>query len=317
MTDPMSQITDTILMIRPYAFRKNEQTTINNYFQKSIEGWTDAQINEAAQQEFDDFVGILRAHQINVIVVQDDGQEETPDSVFPNNWISFHESGKIVLYPMFAENRRLERRLDVISPLRDASFQITDTWDLTPAEEQQEYLEGTGSLLLDHVYKKAYCSLSPRANSDLVHRFCLEMDYTPVLFESFQLVEGIRRPIYHTNVIMAIGNDFAVLCADAIDNLLQRELVIKHLHQDNKEIIFITEQQAAHFAGNMLQVQSQSGTAIIVMSEQAYHCLLPIQIDMLAQYGTLIRSPLDIIETCGGGSARCMMAEVFLPNTRY
>ncbi len=313
----MKQITDTIVMIRPRSFRKNEQTSINNYFQNEIQDWSNEQINEAAQQEFDDFVNLLHLHNINVIVVQDYGQEDTPDSIFPNNWISFHEDGKIVHYPMFAPNRRLERKLDLLTPLKKAFFHMTDIWDLTEAEERQEFLEGTGSLVLDREHRKAYCSLSPRTNSGLVHQFCLQMGYTPILFESFQSLGDIRLPIYHSNVMMTIGNHFAILCADAIDNNMQRKLVIDHLHQDNKEIVFITEQQAAQFAGNVLQVLSRTGDAAIVMSEQAYHSLLPIQIDMLSQYGTLLKSPLDVIETCGGGSARCMMAEVFLPNTKY
>ncbi|MGY5255155.1 citrulline utilization hydrolase CtlX [Sphingobacterium spiritivorum] len=309
----MRQTTDTLLMIRPASFRKNEQTSINNYFQHTIPGWSAEHINTSAQQEFDNFVSLLKQHDIRLIVVQDDGQHDTPDSIFPNNWISFHENGEVVLYPMFAENRRNERKIDVFAALKEAGYAVTDRRDFTSSENQHLFLEGTGSLILDRVNRKAYCSLSPRADSDLVHRFCLTMDYTPVLFESFQSVGDLRKAIYHTNVMMAVGDHFAVLCADAIDNKLQRQLVIDNLHQDNKEIVFITEEQACRFAGNILQVHSVSGASFVVMSNQAYDCLLPIQIDMLSQYGTLLKSPLNVIETCGGGSARCMMAEVFLP----
>ena len=308
-----TQATNTILMIRPVAFRMNEQTAVNNYYQKVIDGLTPANVNAKAQQEFDAFVEKLRAHGVNVLVVEDTLQPDTPDSIFPNNWISFHQSGDVVLYPMFAENRRLERREDVLDLLEEKGFFIENVLDYTLAEEANVFLEGTGSIILDRVNEKAYCALSPRADEELFIEFCEDMEYTPVIFTAFQTVDGARKPIYHTNVMMCIADTFAVICADCIDDKVERKMVLEQLKQDGKEIILISEEQVNHFAGNMLQVLGANQQKYLVMSSSAYQSLTPKQLEAIEKHNPIIHASLDIIEACGGGSARCMMAEVFLP----
>lgn len=308
----MNQITDTILMIRPVHFRMNEQTAVNNYYQKVIEGVLPATILSKAIAEFDAFVQKLEAAGITVIVVDDDKKTDTPDAVFPNNWISFHENGTVALYPMFAENRRTERREDILDILEEKGFAIDNVVDYSSAEDEGYFLEGTGSLLLDRVNRKAYCALSPRADEDLFIEFCEDFEYTPVIFTAYQSVDGKRLPIYHTNVMMCLGEDFAVICLESIDDKKERKAVLKNLKQDGKEVIAITEKQVNHFAGNMLQLKGNEGTYVI-MSNAAYQSLTATQIAQIEKRSTIIASSLDIIEACGGGSARCMMAEVFLP----
>ena len=309
----MRQITNSILMIRPVSFRMNEQTAVNNYYQKVLENVTPETVQFKALQEFDAFVAKLQAVGINVIVVSDRKQIDTPDSIFPNNWISFHQNGDIAVYPMFAENRRLERREDIFNILEEKGFVINDIIDYTSAEEEQLYLEGTGSLLLDRVNKKAYCALSPRADEDLFVEFCEDFEYTPVPFVANQTVDGKRFPIYHTNVMMALAETFAIICLESIDDKKERKNVLKHLKEDGKEVIAITEAQVNNFAGNMLQVLGHNDTKFLIMSSAAYNSLTKIQIDKIEKYCKILHSSLDTIEACGGGSARCMMAEVFLP----
>ena len=309
----MQQITNTILMIRPVSFRMNEQTAVNNYYQKVLESLTPETVQFKALQEFDDFVEKLRAVGVNVIVISDTNDTDTPDSIFPNNWISFHENGDVALYPMFAENRRLERREDIFESLEDLGYQINNVVDYTSAEDEKIYLEGTGSLLLDRVNGKAYCALSPRADEDLLIEFCEEFEFTPVPFVSYQTVNDKRLPIYHTNVIMCLGEKFSVICLDSIDDKKERKNVIKHLKEDGKEIISISEEQVNNFAGNMLQVLGNNEERYIVMSNAAFESLTKQQINQIEKHGKILYSSLDTIEACGGGSARCMMAEVFLP----
>ena len=309
----MKQITNTILMIRPVSFRMNEQTAVNNYYQKVLDSLTPETIQFKALQEFDNFVDKLREIGVFVIVVEDTKEYDTPDSIFPNNWLSFHENGDVGLYPMFAENRRLERREDVFDTLEDLGFKIENFIDYTSAEEEKIFLEGTGSLLLDRVNRKAYCALSPRADEDLLIEFCEDFEYTPVPFVSYQTVNDKRLPIYHTNVIMCLGETFSVICLDSIDDKKERKNVIKHLKEDGKEIIAISEEQVNNFTGNMLQVIGASDERYTVMSNSAYKSLNKQQIKQLEKHGKILYSSLDTIEACGGGSARCMMAEVFLP----
>jgi len=306
------QITNTILMIRPVAFRMNEQTAVNNYFQEGLE-IKDAKINEKAQREFDGFVEVLRAHGVNVIVVDDRKETDTPDSIFPNNWVSFHNSGRIAVYPMFAVNRRRERREDIFKILEDNGFKITDIIDYTSAEEEGIFLEGTGSILKDRVHQKAYCALSERAHEELFIEFCEDFDCFPVLFTANQTVNGERKPIYHTNVMMAMAETFAVICLDTIDDKKERKNVITHLKKDGKEIILISEAQMHSFAGNMLQVIGADDKRYMVMSSAAYLSLREDQINAIKNHCEILHSSITTIETCGGGSARCMMAEVFLP----
>jgi len=309
----MNQTTNSIVMIRPVAFRMNEQTAINNYYQKVIDGLLPATVNAKAQAEFDAYVEKLRAVGINVIVIDDTVEPDTPDSVFPNNWISFHENGDIALYPMFAENRRLERREDIFDILEEKGFQINDIMDYTSAEEDGIFLEGTGSIILDRENEIAYCALSPRADEELFIEFCEDFEYNPVIFEAYQTVNGERKHIYHTNVMMCIAETFAVICADCIDDKAERKMVLQKLKESGKEIILITEEQVNNFAGNMLQVRGANDQRFLIMSDAAYNVLTKDQIAKIEKHCKILHASLDIIEACGGGSARCMMAEVFLP----
>lgn len=309
----MKQTANTVLMIRPVAFRMNEQTTTNNYYQKELSGLLPATINAKAQQEFDALVGQLQSVGVHVIVVDDTLETDTPDSIFPNNWITFHENGDVVFYPMFAENRRLERREEILDVLEDKGFHIENIVDYTSAEEDGFFLEGTGSLVLDRSNAKAYCALSPRSDEELAIEFCEDFDCAPVLFEAFQTVDGERKLIYHTNVMMSIGETFAVICAESIDDKKERKMVLDNLRTDNKEIILISEAQVNSFAGNMLEVRGADDKPYVVMSTAAYQSLTPKQIAQIEKHAGIIYSSLDTIEACGGGSVRCMMAEVFLP----
>lgn len=309
----MNQTTNTIVMIRPVSFRMNEQTAVNNYYQKVLDNVSADTIQEKALAEFDAFVVKLREEGVEVIVIDDTKTSDTPDSIFPNNWISFHENGTVGLYPMFAENRRLERREDVLEVLEEKGFLIENVIDYTSAEEEKVFLEGTGSLLLDRINRKAYCAISPRADEELFIEFCEDFEFTPVPFESYQTVEDKRLAIYHTNVMMCLGEKFAVICLESIDDKKERKMVKMHLKEDGKELIVITEDQVNNFAGNMLQVRGKDGEALLVMSSAAFTSLTAHQIIMLQKHCRIVSSSLDVIEACGGGSARCMMAEVFLP----
>lgn len=310
--NPMAQTTNSILMIRPVNFRMNEETAVNNYFQEELD-LKNSEINAKAQQEFDDFVDKLESVGVHVIVVDDIKEQDTPDSIFPNNWVSFHENGNVGLYPMFAENRRRERREDILERLEEEGFQIEQIYDYTSAEDEDLFLEGTGSLLLDRINSKAYCALSPRADEDLFIEFCEDFEYFPVIFTANQTVNGERLPIYHTNVMMCLAEKFAVICLDTIDDKKERKNVIKHLKADGKEVIAISEAQMHQFAGNMLQVRGHNDQRYLVMSKAAHDSLTEAQIAQIENYCPILSSSLETIETCGGGSARCMMAEVFLP----
>ena len=309
----MKQTTNSIVMIRPVAFRMNEQTAVNNYYQKVLDGLLPATVNAKAQHEFDTFVEKLRAVGVDVTVIDDTLDPDTPDSIFPNNWISFHENGDVAMYPMFAENRRAERREEILDILEEKGFVINNIVDYTSAEEDGFFLEGTGSLLLDRENSKAYCALSPRADEELFIEFCEDFDYAPVIFEAFQTVDGERKLIYHTNVMMCLGETFAVICADCIDDKKERKMVLDNLKENNKEVILITEAQVNSFAGNMLEVRGTNDKRYLVMSAAAHQCLTAKQIEQLEKHAEILSSSLDTIEACGGGSARCMMAEVFLP----
>ncbi|WP_073018982.1 citrulline utilization hydrolase CtlX [Flavobacterium micromati] len=309
----MKQTTNSILMIRPVAFRMNEQTAVNNYYQKVLDGLLPATVNAKAQQEFDTFAEKLRAVGVDVTVVDDTLEPSTPDSVFPNNWISFHENGDVALYPMFAENRREERREEILDMLEDKGFVIHNIVDYTSAEEDGFFLEGTGSLLLDRANNKAYCALSPRADEELFIEFCEDFDYAPVIFEAFQTVYGERKLIYHTNVMMCLGETFAVICSDCIDDKKERKMVLDNLKENGKEVVIITEGQMNNFAGNMLEIRGANEKRYLIMSTSAHQSLTDKQVKQLEKHAEILSSSLDTIEACGGGSARCMMAEIFLP----
>lgn len=306
------QVTNTILMIRPVNFRMNEQTAVNNYFQEELEA-SAASINIKAQEEFDAFVKVLQDKGVNVIVVEDTKEPDTPDSIFPNNWVSFHKNGTVGLYPMFAENRRNERREDILERLESEGFQIENIMDYTSAEGDNLFLEGTGSLSIDRVNQIVYCALSARAEEELIIEFCEDFDCLPVIFTANQTVDGERLPIYHTNVMMCLAETFSIICLDTIDDKKEKKNVVHHLKESGKEIVTISEEQMHHFAGNMLQVLGADDKRYLVMSSQAYQSLNSSQILSIEKHCEILHSSLDTIETCGGGSARCMMAEVFLP----
>ena len=307
------QITNTVLMVRPVRFRMNEQTVVNNYFQEEMDLKND-EINRQAQQEFDVLVEKLRTVGVKVIVVDDIYEQNTPDSVFPNNWITFHQNGDVAIYPMFAKNRRRERREDILDKVEAEGFDIENVYDYTDAEKENIFLEGTGAMVLDRVNRKAYCALSPRADEELFIEFCEDFEYTPVIFKAYQQVNNEQLPIYHTNVMMALGVDFAVVCLDTITDKSERKNLLHHLKEDKKEVINITPKQMEQYAGNMLQVQGKDST-YLVMSDAAYNSLTPEQRETIEKHTAIIHSNLETIETCGGGSARCMLAEIFNPLT--
>lgn len=301
------QTTDTVLMIEPVAFGYNEQTAVNNYFQVQQEG----NVQEKALREFNSFVEKLRSKGITVITIKDTISPKTPDSIFPNNWVSFHRDGKVVLYPMFAENRRLERRQDILDQIK-SQFKVEEIIDLSASERDNHFLEGTGSMIFDHDNKIAYGSVSLRLDEDLFRKFCAEFGFRPVVFHSYQTAGEERLPIYHTNVMMCVADKFVVICLDCIDDELEREKVIETIKNSGKELIEISEEQMHNFAGNMLQVHNNLGEKFLVMSQSAYRSLKPEQVAAIEKYCEIIYSDLETIETNGGGSARCMLAEVFL-----
>lgn len=306
------QITNHIMMIRPVAFYMNEQTAVNNYYQKTEEGVSLEEIQEQAESQFDTFVEKLRAEGVDVTVFDDTKDPATPDSIFPNNWISFHQDGVIRLYPMYAENRRLERREDIVSGLKE-KFKVTDVVSYTDWESKAAYLEGTGSLLLDRQNKIAYAAISERSMPDVLEDFCNEAGFDPVTFHALQTVNGKRLPIYHTNVMMCLGEEFAVVCLDSIDDIDERENLLETLEETDKEVIEISEEQKEQFAGNMLQVLGKDDQRLIVMSSAAFNSLTDEQKKQLSRHGKLVHSDIHTIEKLGGGSARCMMAEIFNP----
>jgi len=310
----IKQIASSIMMIRPVAFRFNEQTAVNNYYQQVLEGVTTDQVQEQAQNEFDTFVEKLRAKGVEVVVVEDTLEPNTPDSIFPNNWISFHQDGRVALYPMCAENRRLERREDILTILKEEhNFSINEVIDFSHYESEDIFLEGTGSMLLDRVNKIVYVALSLRTDAKIVEDFCEKFGYKAVAFTSNQTVGTERLAIYHTNVMMCLAESFAVLCADTVDDEAERKAIIDSLKATGKEVVYITEAQKHRFAGNMLQVQSKTGEKYLVMSTSAHQSLSPEQAEQIEKKCQILSSSLDTIEACGGGSARCMMAEIFLP----
>ena len=302
------QTTDTVLMIEPAAFGFNAETAQNNYFQINSEN---AETQTKALQEFNNFVEKLRSKGINVITVKDTLEPHTPDSIFPNNWISMHQDGTVVLYPMCAVNRRWERRNDILEILK-RNFSVKEIIDFSAPENDGKFLEGTGSMIFDHDNKLAYGSVSLRLDEQLFREFCEKFGFEPVVFHSYQTANNERLPIYHTNVMMCVADQFVVICLDCIDDETERVKVVNAIVNSGKEIIEISENQMQQFAGNMLQVQNAEGKKFLVMSQSAYQSLTQEQISNIEKYSEIIYSDLETIETNGGGSARCMLAEVFL-----
>ena len=294
-----------ILMVRPFQFYFNQQTAANNFFQSNI---NIENANELAIAEFDAMVDKLRAHQIKVNVVQDTKDPSTPDSIFPNNWVSTHTNGTLCLYPMYAENRRAERKSSVIEFLQ-SNYKIENTLDLTDLEKEGIFLEGTGSMVLDHQNKIAYGCLSERLDKNAFNKWCDKMQFKPIAFKA---LDDKAQPIYHTNVLMCMGNQFVVICLDSIPNEQERQMLLDSFARTNKEVIEISQDQLNHFAGNMLQVFDITEKPHLIMSEQAYKSLHTAQLKSLEKYNPLLPISIPTIEALGGGSTRCMMAEIYL-----
>ena len=296
-----------ILMVRPYQFYFNQQTAANNFFQSNI---NIENANELAIAEFDVMVAQLRAHQIKVNVVQDTKDPSTPDAIFPNNWISTHAGGTLCLYPMYAENRRAERKSTVLDFLY-SNYKIQNVLDLTDLEKEGKFLEGTGSMVLDHQNKIAYGCLSERLDKEAFTNWCDKMQFNPITFKA---VDDKAQHIYHTNVLMCMGNQFVVICLESIPNELEKQMLLESFLQTNKEVIKISQDQLNHFAGNMLQVFDMHEKPHLIMSEQAHASLHPAQIKSLEKYNPILPISIPTIEALGGGSTRCMMAEIHLIN---
>jgi hypothetical protein len=301
------QNTSHLLMIRPVHFGYNPQTAVNNAFQLKGE---QAGVQEKALHEFDVMADLLRSHGMDVTIVEDCPEPYTPDAIFPNNWISFHDQQTLCLYPMYAPNRRQERKASVMKIISE-KFDVQHRIDLTHYETNHQFLEGTGSLVLDRDNRIAYACLSPRTDLQVLEDFCRQMNYKPCVFHA---TDDQGRPIYHTNVMMCVADRFVVICLDSIHDAKEKKSVTDTILVTGKEIISITVQQMNHFAGNMLQVENARREKFLVMSTVAYQALTKEQVDKLSSYNSLLHSPLQTIETNGGGSARCMIAEVHLAN---
>ncbi|MFI5153697.1 MAG: citrulline utilization hydrolase CtlX [Chitinophagales bacterium] len=300
------QTTSNILMIRPVKFGFNPETAVNNAFQVAQAG---GNAQENAFREFNDFVDLLKENGVDVTVIDDSPLPHTPDSIFPNNWVSFHDNGTVCLYPMYATNRRRERKPEVLEKISQR-FNISKTIDLSYFEGNNLYLEGTGSMVLDRDNRIAYACISPRTNRKLLDIFCAQMEYKPVAFEA---EDQNGRTIYHTNVMMCVADQYVVICLDSVIKKDEKSLLAISIKNSGKEIIEISLAQMNHFAGNMLQVENRNGKKILVMSSQAYDSLTEKQIRKLNAFNPIIHSKLNTLEANGGGSARCMMAEIHLP----
>jgi hypothetical protein len=304
----IEQSTNAIVMIRPHRFHPNPETAADNAFQQAIAEGEMPAVSTAAQREFDDAVETLRAAGVTVHVVDDTATPEKPDAVFPNNWFSTHHDGRIALYPMYSAARRRERRHDLIDELRK-NYRITDVVDYSLCEEQGQCLEGTGSLVLDHVNKMAYASLSHRTHPEVLKRFCDDFGYEPVTFRS-QSADG--RPVYHTNVVMCVGTDFAIFGTGMIPDEADRVGVQNLLEATGKEVIDVTPAQISEFAGNAIELHDEAGKKLLVLSARAAAALTNAQRATIERYARLVPLSLPTIELAGG-SARCMIATVHLP----
>lgn len=303
-------IAKTVLMIEPVHFGFNAETAVNNYFQTPVDDSNET-LQQLALNEYLSMVEKLRSVGIEVISVRDTEKPYTPDSIFPNNWISFHEDGQVVLYPMFAPNRRAERRTDIPQIVENHGHLLSNIDDFSFWEEENRFLEGTGSMILDRRNKIARAAISERTDKSLFLQFCSTFGYKPVTFTANQSVGSERKPVYHTNVMLCVADCYAVICAESIDDLSEREMVIRSLQESGKTIIEISEKQMHHFAGNMLQLANGVGKRFLVMSQTAFDCLNDEQRDSLQAINELIICAIPTIEKAGGGSVRCMMAEVF------
>ena len=294
-------------MVRPVRFGFNEQTAVNNSFQRR---GLELSAQEMALAEFDNFVTLLRTNGVEVTVVEDTPDPHTPDSIFPNNWFSTHESGELVLYPMCAPNRRMERKETVLKVIKEigSKGKMKRLVDLTSWEEKNLFLEGTGSLILDRPNKLAYVCRSPRSDEKVLEQFCEELDYEYFIFDA---TDNNGSLIYHTNVMMCIGEKFVVACLDSIKNIAERESFIAFVEDCDKELVEISMEQMENFAGNMLQLRGKGGEPLLIMSATAKRSLTAEQLTTLSSYCRILAPELEAIETNGGGSARCMIAEIY------
>lgn len=302
------QCASHLMMVRPASFQFNSETAVSNTFQKKPEVLSPAQINRKALEEFDNYVARLRANQIKVLVIEDTPAPPKPDAIFPNNWISMHRSGLICLYPMCTPNRRREIRKDILKTLKQY-FIVKDIKDISGYSKDNLFLEGTGSIIFDKINKVAYACLSPRTDADLFNVHCHTLGYEPVSFSSYDRNGTL---VYHTNVMLTIGDGFAVICLKSIKNLSERKFVKEKLKNTGHEVIDISFEQMNAFAGNMLQVENTAGKPFLVLSETAFNSLTHQQISKIEKYTSLLPVAIPTIETIGGGSARCMIAEIFL-----
>jgi hypothetical protein len=304
----VTQLADTILMIRPAAFEYNAETAINNFFQQPPELEPEA-LHTAALREFDGMVDTLRSKGIEVIVIDDTPLPVKPDAVFPNNWFSTNSKGAMNVYPLYARNRREEKRDDILQRLYK-EYQVTAFYDWTEYEAENMFLEGTGSMVMDHQNSIVYACLSPRTNAVLLEKFAFLNEYKAIAFSA---VDETGQAVYHTNVLLSIGEGFAVLCTESIADEFERIAVVHLLESTGHRVITITPKQVKAFAGNLLHLKSKEGTRYIVLSQTAYHSLAPEQKETLSQYGLLLPIDVSTIERVNGGSTRCMMAEILLP----
>ena len=308
-----TQTTSNILMVRPANFGFNPETASNNFYQQK-DNRNPQTINKIAQKEFDAFVGLLGEKGVNVLVIEDTEEPKKTDAIFPNNWFSTHEDGKVIMYPMFSPNRRQERRTDIIEILMKKGFKISDIVDLTFFENDEQYLEGTGSLILDRINKVAYACRSLRTHPVPLAYFGRLMEYEMVDFDATQVIEGVVSPIYHTNVMMHIGTEIAVVCLDSIPLASEKLKVQEYLEKTGKKMIPITAKQKFQFAGNMLELKNSDGSKLTVMSDAAFQSLGQVQVQTIQRYTDIAVPAIPTIEKLGGGSARCMIAEIFLPS---
>lgn len=296
-------------MIRPVRFGFNDQTAESNAFQDKSNRADVCDVQQKALLEFDAFVARLREALVDVLVFEDTPYPHTPDSIFPNNWISTHNDGRLVLYPMEAPNRRVERRIDIVDALRE-QFRVSALINLAPYEQKGKYLEGTGSMIFDREHERVYACISSRTDPQLLRQIATTLSYEP---HAFHATDRQGKEIYHTNVMMCVGSSFAVICLESIADEEERAAISKQLLQDGKEIIEISLQQMESFAGNMLELKGSEGEAVLAMSDQARCSLRADQVQALKKHATIVSSPLHTIESNGGGSARCMIAEIHLP----
>lgn len=302
------QYTSNLMMVRPANFQFNAETATSNSFQHTIENLSKQELQHKVLEEFDEYVQKLTLHKINVLEIQDTPEPIKPDAIFPNNWISMHEDGTIFLYPMCNENRRLEVRSDIVEKIKQ-DFEVVAINDLRNHLAENKFLEGTGSIIFDHIHQIAYACISPRTDENLFVAYCNSIAYQPIYFHS---TDQENKAVYHTNVMLTIGDTFAVICLESIRDEAERKLVIDRLTNTNHEIIEITFEQMNAFAGNMLQVINEDNKTYLVMSETAFDSLHYEQIQQIETHTTILSVCIPTIETIGGGSARCMLAEIFL-----